>query len=101
MTEVKNSKRYNLEERTPSFAKIVEKAMIETKGHANKIPQHMLTVKEVASILNLHSSTVRRWEKEGLLKSYRIGPRHSLRFKQEDIFDFLDRSRNEVHTVVQ
>ena len=68
--------------------------MIETRGHENKMLQKMLTVKEVASVLNLHSSTVRRWEKEGLLTSYRIGPRHSLRFKQEDLLDFVDKSRN-------
>ncbi len=72
----------------------MENTMIETKGRENEMLQKMLTVKEVASILNLHSSTVRRWEKEGLLRSYRIGPRHSLRFKQEDLLDFVDKSRN-------
>jgi len=75
--------------------------MIETKDHTNKTPQKMLTVKEVASILNLHPSTIRKWEKEGLLKSYSIGPRHSLRFKQEHISDFLDKSQNGAHTVAQ
>ena len=79
----------------------MEKVMIETKDHQDKTPQKMLTVNQVASILNLHSSTVRRWGKEGLLKSYRIGPRHSLRFKQEDISDFLDKSQNGAHTVAQ
>lgn len=71
---------------------------METKGHESKLPQRMLPVKEVASILNVHPNTVRRWEKKGLLKSYRLGPRRSLRFKQEDIHGFLDKSKNEVHT---
>ena len=75
--------------------------MIETKVHENEMLHKMLTVKEVASILNLHSSTVRRWEKEGLLMSYRIGPRHSLRFKQEEILDFVDKSRKGVHGVFE
>jgi len=71
---------------------------VETKGHEKELPQKMLTVREVASILSVHPNTVRRWEGGGLLKSYGIGPRRSLRFKQEDILDFLDKSRNEVET---
>jgi len=73
---------------------------METGSRENKMPQKMLTVKEVASILNIHSNTVRRWEKKGLLKSYGIGPRRFLRFRQEDILDFLDKSKNQVHGVV-
>ena len=69
---------------------------MDTGSRENKMPQRMLTVKEVASILNIHSNTVRRWEKKGLLKSYGIGPRRFLRFRQEDILDFLEKSRSEV-----
>ena len=72
--------------------------LVETESHKNKLLQRMLTVKEVASILNIHPNTVRRWEKNGLLKAHSIGPRHNVRFKQEDILDFLDKSRNRVHT---
>jgi len=70
------------------------------EGHENKLPQRMLTVKEVTFILHIHPNTVRRWEKKGLLESYSIGPRRSLRFKQEDILDFLDKSKNGEHTMV-
>ena len=73
--------------------------MIEAEGHKNKLPQRMLTVKEVASVLNIHPNTVRRWESGGLLESYSIGPHHSLRFKQEDIVDFVDKSKNGVHSI--
>ncbi len=72
---------------------------MDAEGYKGKLPQKMLTVKGVASILNIHPNTVRRWEKKGLLKSYSIGPRRSLRFRQEDIVDFLDKSKNEVHKV--
>jgi len=73
--------------------------MMKIEDHNNRIPERMLTVKEVASILNIHPNTVRRWEKKGLLQAYGIGPRRSLRFRQEDILDFLDKCKNEVHTV--
>ena len=71
---------------------------MDAEGYESKLPQKMLTVKEVASILNIHPNTVRRWEKKGLLESYGIGPRRSLRFRREDMIDFLDKSKNEVHT---
>jgi hypothetical protein len=32
---------------------------------------------------------VRRWRSEGILKSYRIGPRGDRRFRREDIESFL------------
>ncbi len=72
---------------------------MDIESHENKLPQRMLTMKEVASILNIHPNTVRRWARKRLLKSYRIGPRHYLRFKREDMIDFLDKSENIVHTV--
>lgn len=76
----------------------MEKTMVEIKGWESEIPQAMFTVKKLASILNIHPSTVRRWEREGLLRAYRIGPRRNLRFKQEDLFDFLDKSnKNNAH----
>ena len=70
---------------------------MQTESHKNELLERMLSVKEVASILGVHSGTVRRWEKEGLLKSYRVGPRRSLRFDQKEILDFLNKSRREVH----
>ena len=50
----------------------------------------MLTVDEVADILQVHATTVRRWEKKGQLKSYRLGPKGSIRFKEEDLSQFIE-----------
>ncbi len=49
----------------------------------------MLTVREVARFLHVHSNTVRRWSDTGLIKSHRITHRGDRRFKQEDIVRFL------------
>jgi excisionase family DNA binding protein len=55
----------------------------------------MYTASEVASLLNIHINTVRRWSKQGILKTYRVGPRRDRRFKGEDLDNFLNRSREE------
>jgi excisionase family DNA binding protein len=49
----------------------------------------MLTVKDVADLLNIHVNTVRRWSDQGILKAYRITSRGDRRFRREDIFRFL------------
>ena len=45
----------------------------------------MLTVREVAQILHIHNNTVRRWSDQGIIKTYRIGPRGDRRFRTADI----------------
>ena len=49
----------------------------------------LLTVREVARLLNIHSNTVRRWSDRGLIRAYRISRRGDRRFKREDIARFL------------
>jgi excisionase family DNA binding protein len=58
--------------------------------------QRMLNVKQVASSLSVHPGTVRRWERGGLLKAYRIGPRGNVRFAKSDIIHFVCKPRQEV-----
>jgi excisionase family DNA binding protein len=55
----------------------------------NAISSKLLAVQEVADLLNVHPNTVRQWSDQGLIKSYRIGPRGDRRFRQEDIMEFL------------
>jgi len=53
----------------------------------------MLTTSEVAHLLNVHINTVRRWSNQGIIKTYRIGPRGDRRFRREDVARFLSRAR--------
>ncbi len=49
----------------------------------------MLTVREVARLLHIHSNTVRRWSDQGIIKAYRITRRGDRRFRRRDITHFL------------
>ena len=53
--------------------------------NSNKQISSMLTVREVSKLLHVHSNTLRRWTDQGVIKSYRIGPRGDRRFKPEDV----------------
>lgn len=55
----------------------------------DKPESEMLTVGQVASYLNIHPNTVRRWAKRGFLDAYRIGPRNDRRFKLADVEELL------------
>jgi excisionase family DNA binding protein len=48
-----------------------------------------MTAREVASLLQTHVTTVRRWSRSGALKSYRIGPRGHRRYLPKDILACL------------
>ena len=53
----------------------------------------MLITSDVARIFNVHTSTIRRWSEQGIIKSYRIGPRGDRRYRREDVaVAYLDRA---------
>ena len=60
----------------------------------NEILPSMLTVREVARLLNIHANTVRRWGDRGILQAYKITNRGDRRFKSEDIEHFLNSLNN-------
>jgi len=49
----------------------------------------MLRTGEVARVMGISISTVRRWDEKGILKSCRIGPRCDRRFRREEIYGLL------------
>jgi len=56
---------------------------------SNEMMPSMFTVREVARLLNIHTSTVRRWANQGILRAYRITSRGDRRFKRQDITHLL------------
>ena len=49
----------------------------------------MLTIREVALLLHIHTNTARRWADQGIIRVYRINRRGDRRFSREDITRFL------------
>lgn len=52
-----------------------------------------LSTGDVALLLNIHTNTVRRWSRNGILKTYRVGPRGDRRFMQKDVRLLFHKSR--------
>ena len=48
----------------------------------------LLTVKEAAQILHVHENTLRRWTDQGILFTFRIGPRGDRRLQEDDVNEF-------------
>ena len=61
--------------------------------------ERLLKVKEASEILSVHPNTIRVWSDDGLLPTYRIGPRRDRRFKLEDIESLL-KQQSSFRTVV-
>ena len=54
----------------------------------------VLTSNEVAELLKVHLSSVRRWSRSGKLKGYRLGGDGDWRFSRKDVLAFLYRFSN-------
>lgn len=59
----------------------------------------LLTPSEVARMLNVHISTVRRWENKGMLRALRLGTRGDRRFLREEISRYLGQFNGNHHTL--
>ena len=55
-----------------------------------------LSTHEVANILNVNKSTVRKWSNIGILTAKRVGPRRDRLFKQGDIVSFLNQNKEAI-----
>jgi len=71
-----------------------------TAGVSEQLPRRLLTVSEVAELLNVHVNTVRQWNDKGLIKSYRLGTRRDRRFSPADINGVITTSGRRVRGTV-
>lgn len=58
---------------------------------AQKLPE-LLTIQQVAKVLNVHPATLRRWDKKGKLKAIRVGTKGGVgerRYLREDIIRLI------------
>ena len=49
----------------------------------------LMTIREVATLLNVHISTLRRWEKAGLIAAVRLGPGTHRRYRRQQILGLV------------
>ncbi len=54
-----------------------------------KVSSNLLRTGEACRILCIHANTLRRWSEQGIVKTYRLGPRGDRRFRREDIAALL------------
>ena len=58
---------------------------------ADKLPE-LLKITQVAKVLNVTTTTLRRWDKSGKLKAIRVGTRRGIgdrRYRREDIIELI------------
>ncbi len=49
----------------------------------------LMTIREAAALVHVHVSTLRRWEKSGLLRPYRVGRRGDRRYTRVQLLELL------------
>lgn len=53
----------------------------------------LLTLKEVCGLLKCHPNTLRKWDKEGILKAIRFGKRKDRKYKKTDIIKLVNKDK--------
>lgn len=60
----------------------------------NEQLEELLSIKQAAKILNVSTQTLRRWDRQGLLKAVRVGNRKGVgdrRYRKKDIETYISR----------
>ena len=62
----------------------------------NEQLEELLSIQQAAKILNVSTQTLRRWDKEGILKAVRVGNRKGVgdrRYRKKDIENYISRKK--------
>ncbi len=51
--------------------------------------EDMIPTGAACRILCIHANTLRRWNEQGIIKAYRIGPRGDRRYRRGDVYALL------------
>jgi excisionase family DNA binding protein len=54
-----------------------------------KLPE-LLSLAEASEILKAHPNSLRKWDREGILKAVRFGERGDRRYRREDLEKFIN-----------
>lgn len=63
-------------------------------GNKTDLPK-LLTIRQVAEILNVHVETLRRWDKNGKLKAIRVNERGDRRYRPKDLEKIIKKNEHE------
>lgn len=60
----------------------------------NQTIDELLTIEQAAKILKVNAQTLRRWDRQGILKAVRVGTRRGVgdrRYRKQDIEAYISR----------
>ena len=63
-------------------------------GNMDGNPEDMISTGAACRILCIHANTLRRWNGQGVIKAYRIGPRGDRRYRRGDVYALLKDDHN-------
>ncbi len=55
-----------------------------------------LTIGQAAELINVHPETLRRWDRDGILKAIKVNDRGDRRYKRNEILEFVENNSQEI-----
>jgi len=52
--------------------------------------EKLLTISEAATLINVHTETLRRWDREGTLVALKVNERGDRRYRESDLLEFMN-----------